>query len=326
MNVPLLLAIFLFILALVLVLVIFVFPPSTTTITNAEISEFLQTVQRRSGFTQPQPIPGNRGKCAIYNFPGQITEQTAVVDNLTPQPLSSIIDCYDEDQGFLQKTTITCQRENDFCISPDGESVAFGGSVYLYARCISNVQPCAQFDQSFLASLSFNQRCVVQPDLNLQPCSGLGDTNSGVNKNKIFRITRALPVTLTGNTNGPYVRILNRENGLCLVPSSLSPSSGTSVVQASCEPNSGYTWWFVPELSLSRIVDGQVQNLTSPPQLVHVSSVGPLPENPRDYFSNPNNRALSLQVSTDGRLVLLPFSLSPSARTEFLRYTVLSSV
>jgi hypothetical protein len=186
------------------------------------------------------------------------------------------------------------------------------------------VQPCAQFDQSFIASLSLNQRCVVRPDLNLQPCPGLGGTNQSLGKDSIFRITRALPVTLTGNTNGPYVRILNRETGLCLVPSSLSPSSGTSVVQAACEPNSGYTWWFVPELSLSRIVDGQVQNLTSPPQLVYTPGVGPLPENPRDYFSNPGNRALSLQVSNDGRLILLPFSLNPSARTEFLRYSLTS--
>lgn len=317
MNVPLLFAIFLLVLAVIFVLVIFIFPPSTTTITNAQIEEFLQTVQRRSGFTKPVGLPGSRGNCSIYTFPGQITEQTGVVDQLTPQSLSSIIDCYDEDQGFLQKTTITCQREGDFCVSPDGENVAFGDSVYLYARCISNVRPCSDFDQSYLASLSLNGRCVFRPSLDLQPCSS--------DKESIFRITRALPVTLTGNSNGPYVRILNRGNGLCLVPSSLTPSSGTTVVQASCEPNSGYAWWLVPELSLTRVVNGNVENVTSPPQLVYISSVGPPPENPRDFFSNPNNRALSLQVSNDGRLVLLPFSLDRSARTEFLRYTITSA-
>lgn len=316
MNVPLIIAIVLLVLAIIFVVIIFIFPPSTTTITNTEIAEFLQTVQRRTGFTEPQRLPGNRGNCSIYTFPGQITEQVGVVDQLAPQSLSSIIDCYDEDQDFLQKTTITCQREGDVCISPNGESVAFGDSVYLYARCIANVQPCSDFDQSYLASLSLNGRCVIKPDLNLQPCSSAKDS--------IFRITRALPVTLTGNSNGPYVRILNRENGLCLVPSNLSPSSGTSVVQASCEPNSGYTWWFVPELSLSRVVNGNVENVTSPPQLVYISSIGPPPENTRDYFSNPNNRALSLQVSSEGRLVLLPFSLDRNTRTEFLRYTTTS--
>ena len=349
MNVPLIFAISLFILVLVLVLIIFISPSPSATVSNEEIAGFLQTVQRRSGFSEPQPLPGNRGRCSIYTFPGQITEQAGVVDQLNAQPLSSIIDCYDEDQGFLQKTTITCQRENDFCISPNGESVAFGDSVYLYTRCISTVQPCVQFDQSFIASLSLGGRCVVRPDLNLGECPGLSASSSGLrgrivrstpdlqashsssasssglNKDTIFRITRALPVTLTGNTNGPYVRILNRESGLCLVPSSLSPSSGTSVVQASCEPNSGYTWWYVPELSLSRVVDGQVENVTSPPQLVYIPSVGPPPENLRDYFSNPNNRALSLQVSDEGRLILLPFTLNRSARTEFLRYTSTSS-
>nr|WIL04125.1 putative membrane protein [Cedratvirus lena]WIL04734.1 putative membrane protein [Cedratvirus duvanny] len=318
MNVPLLLAIVLLILVIVFVIIIYVFPPSTTTVTNAEIREFLQNVQRRTGFSEPERLPGNRGNCSIYTFPGQITEQVSIVDELTPQSLSSVIDCYDEDQGFLQKTTITCQRENDVCISPDGESVAFGDSVYLYAKCISNVQPCVQFDQSYLAALSLNGRCVIRPSLDLEPCM------KNLGKNSIFRITHALPVTLTGNSDGPYVRILNRENGLCLVPSNLSPSSGTSVVQASCEPNSGYTWWYVPGLSLSRIVDGKVENVTSPPQLVYISSVGPPPENPRDYFSNPGNRALSLQVSNDGKLVLLPFTLDRSAGTEFLKYSIYS--
>jgi hypothetical protein len=136
-------------------------------------------------------------------------------------------------------------------------------------------------------------------------------------------------VALLGNFNGPYVVLFDRRTSQCLIPQTFPPRSGTTIVSGPCFPNQGYVWWFVPALSFTEFVDGELETFLSPPQLVYISSVAPPPEPSRlaDYFNN-NPNSLSLQIE-DNRPILLPYRRNVGtpegkrAYTELLSYASL---
>lgn len=327
MSTPVILALFLILLVgVILVMGAFALKRKPPVISPEGIQEYLDYIERRTGFTKPAPLKGDpRGKCLFYTFPTEPTLSVRVVDSLQPTPSSDITDCYDEDQDYLEKQTSTCKRE-DYCIGPEGEEVSPGKHIIIYNRCDKGVvKPCYEYDESFLAALGLyrGEVCMVREGsdiLTYVPCD-LGD------KNQVFRFTRALPVTLTGNSNGPYLRIYDRDTDMCVAPKRFPPVAGDVLVEGPCSFRKGYYWWVVPGVFFRDVVEGEETTFVSPPQLVYADNTGPLPDNLTDYLGREAERTLSVQPR-DGKLVLLPYQINPdtpqggSSFTEIKKYAL----
>lgn len=274
--------------------------PTPKPLTNEQIQKYLDELEKRGGFTEGKPY-GDRGFCFIYVFSGPVTQNTEVVDSLEPVSPDRIVQCIDSDSAVLRKVSSKCQRE-DYCIFSDGSRIPAGETFVYYEFCETNKEPCYNYDQSYLGYLSLNYNIIQdKPGVCLTLNNSVTtQTCQAANPEQLIRISRALPISLTGNSSGPLVKLFDRNTGFCVVPESIPPVNGTPLILSVCAPNSGYTYWIIPPIQFS---EGN-NNFLSPEQLVFTPQTSFFPENLADYFST--NTAYSVQISNN-RLVLRPF-------------------
>jgi len=260
-----------------------------------EIDSFLEVIRRKSGFTKPEPVSAPRGKCLNYIFPVELTVNVKEVDKLEPVPSDVFLNCLDEDQATLAKVYSTCTL--DYCIGYQGERIEKGESILLYSPC-SGLEPCYEYDQSYLAGISIDNKCITRGE-KIEP-----EVCSLFDKKQLWRVNRVIPLSLVGNSKGILARIYNRLNGKCLIPAVTPPSVGTGLKEADCFPNKGYVWWILPPVVFTE----NGETFESLPQLVYTSNSSFFPENLPDYLET--NDVLSVHLRGDA-LILDKYKKKP---------------
>lgn len=294
-----LLLLFLVVVAFLILIFAFLLRSKPEKIPDKEaIDEFLEVIRRRVGFSKPQAVSTARGKCLDYIFPEALTLNVDKVDSLQPIPSSLILDCLDEDTASLIKVYSTCQE--DYCLNFNGERIEKGESIVFYERCANGLLPCYEYDESYLASISVGDSCLKRVEKKVVPavCSLL-------DKEQLWRVNRALPFSLIGNSQSPLARIYNRISGKCLVPTIYPPREGTTLEEGDCFPNKGYVWWLIPPVHFTEAEEG----FLSSPQLVYTENATDFPENLVDYFDRYTPLSVHL---IEGKFILLPYKKRPS--------------
>lgn len=187
-------------------------------------------------------VPGVRGNCSLYNFPGsnssvfypcsvpfptglpgQPSLETSTLDALTPENETG---CVDIDQIVARKVTRMCDstvgaKSASECVSPDGTRYKVGEKEIIYTTDGCDVTAC---DGSLsLVAVGYS---VVS---NVPACDGIkcleSQTNGGVetatcnisDENQLYRISR-YDFNGKPNPSGLLVQILDRSSGMCMVP------------------------------------------------------------------------------------------------------------
>lgn len=327
------------ILCVVLIIVIiiwgFAIPKPKTVNTNVK-----QILEPPTKWSTGVSVPGERGTCSVYTFPGKMEGPYAypgiprfsALDSLTP---GSTYSCVDPDQLVAQKVTKTCKGpENTYCYRDDGSLAKPGETETIYQGC--SVPMCT--GTLSLIALNYPYQdirpdCSLPPyqstclsvkdkDVILKPCD-IGDPT------QLFRIDRQ---TTTGeqNNNGPVSQILYRQTGQCLIPK--SDSSGITL--GDCSP----VWGAIsPILSLNgkQITPGtercknetQTNCITlSPAQIAYLGKAKlPTDMNSEDLIKYINDsKTLSMAPGPENTVVLTPFSFDlrngKSKNAQYINY------
>lgn len=294
--------IFLTILFIILILYLFgVFTPEQPP--NLNIEELIHAGEQKGNWQRGVPVSGPRGKCSVYTFPIGTSQsfERSIIDNLTPV---SDPQCVDTDQAALELATRTCGIPGsniEGCIGFDGKEYKNGEQEELYQPCNSYKQckdaiyaavafnfapdsftattPCTPGQSGYPACLGAlclqyktNANNQVDTELEISPCEQS-------NANQYFRVTRAQPPDLKLNGGGTFAQILERNSGLCVVPSSEAP--GSTVILGSCNTSNGFVWFLAPPV--------QYQAKPSDPKTITPQQL--------TYFKSPKDVPLPSQLS-----------------------------
>lgn len=281
--------------------------------------------QSQTGWTKEQPVPGQRGMCALYTFPavspGQPsipTMNTQILDSLTPTEIGNVA-CFDADQLALQKVNQTCQGNSingNFCYGTNAIIVQPGQNRQFYVEC--NSTKCD--DTLAVTALNFDPTDFTDPPAVKSAClqfnssdpsqSITGEVCDLTNNGQILRIERQNP-NGTASDSGVYGRLVDRTTNLCVVPSAVPPTVGTTLQLGSCAPSNGYVWWFFPPSNIitDRTIteDGKTFTIpsrtTAPQQLVYYPNNGKQPpkgQDLNDFITKNQLVSISVAVNTDG--------------------------
>lgn len=269
--------------------------------------------QSQTGWGKETPVSGDRGMCSLYTFPATAPGQPGIpilntnfVDNLTPGEIGNVT-CIDADQLALQKVNQPCQGNSaigNVCYGTNATVYQPGQNRQFYVQC--NSTKCN--DTLAVTALNFDPEDFINPpavksaclQFNIvQPSEKItGEMCNLTDENQILRVERQNP-NGTASDTGVYGRFVDRNTGLCVVPSVIPPTTGTSLQLGQCSPSDGYVWWFFSPTNIVTTVTTSV----APQQLVYYPNNGKAPpkgEALNTFIETKNPLSMSVNVNTDG--------------------------
>lgn len=222
-------------------------------------------------WSPPVASPGDvRGGCRVYSFPPDQSEPPVVVNDITVVdqiPPQGLIGCVDDDQLYLKRQQHTCQAKN--CRGTDGRLYTPGQIEYFYQSCSA---PKCTSTLGFVglnvnAANPANALCLTKPadlldTVKVVPCDI-------TNNNQLFRLER-FKFDGTPNSLGIYLKIVDRQSGLCVMPS----FDKTKLILNDCVESNGVVWALLPSI-------GYCQN--------ELNSTAPFSS--RYFIYDPNNKS-----------------------------------
>jgi hypothetical protein len=274
-----------------------------------------------TGWSKAKPAEGIRGLCNLYTYessnpsqPGILNMNTQFVDGLSPTSIGNV-NCVDTDQLALQKVTLTCTDQGvfgDLCYDNTGKVYGVGQNWQYYQQC--NKTPCndtlATVALNFIPNDFTTKTACLKFDSSSASEPITGDHCDLTDSGQILRIERQNPNGEI-NDSGPFGRLTDRISGLCVVPSSATPTTGTKLQLGPCAPANGYVWWFMPPRKATSIID--IDGIpfpivtTAPQQLVYFPNQGKQPplslETLDRFIKDKKPVSMSVEVNSDGTML-----------------------
>ncbi len=297
-------------------------------------------------------------ECYGYQFPvtqnglflnlGAPTLNTQVLDNYEDYGVTQgdWFSCLDSDRLNAIKVQHTCSTVpqgrdpatlGSGCYNLQGEIVPYNSTEVFYQTCRGNaISTKASYCPGQVAGVSVAFQadgisdipCMVWNPDNTISVTAPNGCNLG-DPSQQFRVIRTTPGVYPspsptqGNqgNNGFLAAIVERQSGLCVMPTTNTPQSGDSLVLRDCTDNNfGYVWALIPPITYTK-ADGPAAQ-----QITYVGAATPQDfskltiHNPSDLYDFlVSINALSMK-NVDGTLLLRPYTqegpLTPNSDAE----------